>query len=82
MLKTQKTKTKNKNKNKIKIKNKNKTNKQTKNPKLKLVNTCLPSFINVIIWVNPTTTPGGNKIIFSSGARFQLVDFLNVTHLN
>ena len=25
---------------------------------------------------------GGNKIIFSSGARFQLIDFLNVTDLN
>ena len=25
---------------------------------------------------------GGNKVIFSSGARFQLIDFLNVTDLN
>ena len=26
--------------------------------------------------------PGGNKIIFSSGARFQPIDFLNVTDPN
>ena len=29
-----------------------------------------------------TIDAGGNKIIFSSGARFQLIDFLNVTDLN
>ena len=39
---------------------------------------CLLLFCFVLCF----SMPGGNKVIFSSGARFQPIDFLNVTELN
>ena len=43
---------------------------------------CGPNTYQIRDFTLPMSLAGGNKLIFSSGARFQPIDFLNATDLN